>query len=256
MKNISYGISLAACGSAPRGGIKNLPRCFELLELPGHMLDDINLFRQLSMSTVGAVNITELIDNSVSASIAMQSDKIILDFKRQISKRLGAMNFPVDSVIMDMGLAEAFENEECKNKLAGLIRELAMSLHILDVKLALPLRIPGCDDTFMRFCLDFKRELMTPWLCFSADIHPHELGKTFVPEEILRWIRFDIAVLRVHYEPETGNRLVDKAIKPWLEFLSESAFEGKVVFSPHCSDMNTWISETENIAELISGLGG
>ncbi len=254
MNTINYGISFSSCNQIPSNVVIQLPQLFSAVELPGHLVENRELFNTLRKMNVLSLNISELIDNAVSGSIAGQSERIKSDFKRQFRERIQNIGYPVDSVIMKLGVEEAIINEQFRGKVIKLIKELAMTLHSLNVTLAVPVRIPSTEKEFPQFILNLKTEVMVPQVKFSIDVHPHELGRDFDPEKLLRWLKFDIGIFRLFYEPETGNRLVGKAVKPWINFLCKTAFDGTILFCPRCPDAEAVIREAGNLTELIASL--
>ncbi len=254
MNTIHYGISFTCCNKLTTAILRQLPELFSSVELPGDLLENRMLFPVLKQRGIHSLNISELIDNAVSSSVAGQSEKIRSDFKRQLSERIENIGYPVNSIIMKLGVEEAIINEPFRAKLIKLLKELAMTLHTRHTMLALPVRIPSTEKEFPQFCLNLKTEVMIPQVKFSIDIHPHELGREFDPEKLLRWLKFDIGVFRFFYEPEIGNRLVAKAVKPWIDYLRQTAFEGSIIFCPRCPDAEAVIREAESASELIASL--
>jgi hypothetical protein len=124
--------------------------------------------------------------------------------------------------------------------------------HRAGLRLLLPLRIPYPTEGIDAFHLELLREAMSADLGISLDIHPHRLGREFDPRTLLRWIRFDVRLIRFVYELELGNRLVDIVLAPWFKILPELGFSGSVLFCPIVSQEHMFLEELVFLKELLS----
>lgn len=256
-QDIVYGISLADTPEPEARELGLLPvgnGSFGL-EISGRFIERYGRESCLKRGRLTAINVTDLMPSSITRGIAVQRPGIIADFKRQFTQLLGGSGTaPIDCAIVDFGLDEAMESKEYALQLDNFLRGLAMELHLLQVRLALPVRIPEYRADFTRHCLALRDRVMLPSLTFAVDIHPHELGKEFDPAGLLRWLRFDIGTVRFCYEPAIGNHLVGKAIRPWIDYLRQIGFNGMVTFCPRTGRFEQLIQEVANLRELIRSL--
>jgi len=253
--NGDFGISLAGCPDPAERDLSGWPATnwFQGLELTGRMLDQPWINHFFARKRLTRVDVTELMPTSITREIAGQRPGIIADFKRQFARMLEQFTaLPIDSVTMDCGLDEAAESEEYARKLELFLRGMGLDLYRLKVRLALPVRIPEYRPDYTKFCLELRDRLMLPSLGFTADLYPHELGVDFHPEELLRWLRFDLASVRFFYEPDLGNRLVAKSVSPWLKYLRQIGFSGMVTFCPRVKHADQLLQEADSLRELVS----
>ncbi len=251
---VKFGFSLAYGPDMTLAEIAQLPSGRGLnAEVPGRFLEMKKALHALRRKGWGKFNAGEVISANVTRGIAVQNDNIIRDFKREFFRLLNTAGLPVECAMVDLGLDEALHDAAFLAALTRLLRGMAMDLHMANVRVALPFRIPNWNDGFSEFCLALRNQLMLPQLCFSIDIHPHEIaGEAIAPAELLRWLKFDLGAIRFFYEPETGNHLVSKAITPWLDFLATTAFEGQVTFCPRCQSVEILAHEVAAIRELVT----
>lgn len=202
------------------------------------------------------IDLFDLFPASVSAHIADQPLSTRRDFATHFAvaaTRAGAAG--IKRLELDIGLDEMAEDGGSTNRVE-LIKSLAPILLTHDLALCLPVRLPshvrGLSRRAMRFC----RDTMNPNLHFTADIHPHELPRGSSPAEILRWLIFNLDVVRFVYEPEIGNHLTGSLISPWLEFLAERAFRGHIAFAPNVSSNDTLVEELDKSRALLEAIGG
>ena len=200
------------------------------------------------------IHLTELMDSVLSRRIAEQTPSIIKEFVNNFNTLLDrAHAFQVDSVTVDFSVDSAAASPEIYASLQSLIKSLMPKLYETGIKLCIPLRIPSVSpEPPPEAHLNFLRELMFPGIRFTVNIHPHQLNKDFVPEQLLRWHRFDMEVIRFVYEAEMGNRLVKKLLNPSMEYLKSILFTGALVFCPRVSGADTFIKETAHLREMLS----
>lgn len=252
--SIHYGISLGHChayGDLIRGG--GLNKFFEGLEIPGRALDNKLAMDSFRKKPLRFRHLSELMPPSVTRGISDQRNGIIKGFKEQFELSLEKLSFlGVEALIVDFGLETAFSNPEFRAACLKLIRSFSHTLYTRKIMLFLPVRVPFLDPEFPEFLLSFVRDVMCPGIRFSVNIYPHELIKGFSPKDLLKWFRFDIGIVRMIYEPEMGNRLVEKLVLPWKDYLEENMNSAKMTFYPRISDRDYFLEETDKLKEMLS----
>ena len=136
-------------------------------------------------------------------------------------------------------------------KLTSLIKSLAPILYDKKTFMNLPIRLPETSSGSAEKYLKFKTDLMSPYIKFAVNIYPHELKRDYSPEALLRFFRFDLGILRIMYEPEIGNRLVEKHVEPWMGYLKKNDFQGRLLFCPRVSDEESLANEISFLKELM-----
>ncbi|OGV37658.1 MAG: hypothetical protein A2020_14905 [Lentisphaerae bacterium GWF2_45_14] len=250
MVNFEYGLSLACSEDCE---VPLLPErsVFTSLELPGHFLEK-NL-RQRKIPRI--VNMIDIIPSSLARGVVDQDKKIIQNFKLQLADLITKMNaMGIFSFSMDNGMESVPGDSAHSEKLVSFIKSITPVLYEKKTFMNLPLRIPetfrGSSETYLKF----KTDLMSPFIRFAVNVYPHELRHDYSPDELLRFFRFDIGILRIMYEPEIGNRLVEKHVQPWVEYLEKNNFEGNLVFCPRTSSPESLADEISFLTEFIAGI--
>jgi len=251
---ITYALSLAGCPEPTEREMAAFPAAawYNGLELTGRLIDQHWINNFFSRKRIKQINVTDLMPSSITRGIAIQRPGIVADFKHQFSRIMG--NFkavPVDCVAVDFSLDEAGESNDYRQKLELFLRGFGLDLYMLNVRLAMPVRIPEYREGYAQLCLELRDRLMLPSICFTADIYPHELGKDVQPEELLRWLRFDLGTVRFFYEPEIGNHLVPALIEPWLKYLYAIGFAGMITFCPRVRNVDQLLQEADSLRELL-----
>jgi hypothetical protein len=252
--SVYYGISLGHChayGDLIRGG--GLNKSFDGLEVSGRALENKLAMDSFRKKPLRYRHLMELMPPSVTRGIPDQTSGIIKKFREQFELSLDMLSFfGIEGVVVDFGLEIAFSNPEFRMACMTLIRSFSSALYERKMTIFLPVRIPFLDSEFPEFLLSFLRDLMCPGIKFSLNVYPHELIKGFSPEDLLKWFRFDIGVVRMIYEPEMGNRLVQKLVAPWVKYLEENTNFAKMTFCPRISDKDYFLEEMDKLKELIT----
>jgi hypothetical protein len=252
--SVCYGISLGHChayGDLIRGG--GLNKFFGGLEISGRALENKLAMDSFRKKPLKYRHLVELMPPSVTRGISDQKSGIVKGFKEQFELSLEKLSFlGIEALVVDFGLETAFSNPEFRASCLALIKSFSHALHKRRMTLLLPVRIPFSDPEYPEFLLSFSKDLMYPGVKFSINIYPHELIKGFSPEDLLRWFRFDIGVVRMIYEPEMGNRLVEKLVFPWIDYLSENMIFSKMTFCPRISDKDYFLEEMDKLKEMLS----
>ena len=85
------------------------------------------------------------------------------------------------------------------------------------------------------------------------NIFPHEVKKSS-PDKIYQWYDFDLKIVRIIYEPETGNYLTEKLLKHWIEPLDKIDFTGDIIFHPITDILPLFENEIINLSKIIDSL--
>lgn len=251
--SVNYGISLGHChayGDLIRGG--GLNKFFQGLEISGRALENKLAMDSFRKKPLKYRHLVELMPPSVTRGISDQKPGIVKGFKEQFELSLEKLSYlGIEAIVVDFGLETAFSNPEFRAACLTLIKSFSHILYNRKMMLFLPVRIPFLDPEFPEFLLAFVKDLMCPAVRLSLNIYPHELIKGFSPEDLLRWFRFDIGVVRMIYEPEMGNRLVEKLILPWRDYLDQNMNFSKMTFCPRISDKDYFLEEMDKLKEML-----
>lgn len=248
--SFEYGLSMALAENCPAfpeadGSILS---CFELT---GHFIEKKLLRKQLCR----IVNIVDVIPSSLASGIVDQDKKIIQDFRLQLAGLLSRMNsLGIFSFTMDNGIEGIPRDEDHAEKLVDFIKSVAPMLYDKKTFLNLPVRVPETLKGSPEKYLKFKTDLMSPCIKFAVNIYPHDLKRDYSPDELLRFYRFDLGIVRIVYEPEIGNRLVEKHVEPWIKYLKKNNYRGSLMFCPRLSSEESLAEEISFLTELLSAM--
>lgn len=243
-----YGLSLASAENCEVPSLEGNPM-LSYLELPGRAFEKKlphKLLRQI-------VNIVDIIPSSIASGIIEQDNRIIQDFRLRISELISKMNSKgIYSFTMDNGIEAVPRDQEHAEKLLPFIKSIAPILYDKKTFMNMPVRIPETVKGAAEKYLNFKTGLMSPCIRFAVNIYPHDLKRDYSPDELLRFFRFDLGTVRIVYEPEIGNRLVEKHVAPWIDYLNKNHYKGPILFCPRLSSEETLIEEIEFLSEFLA----
>ena len=249
---MKFGISFLYC---PGGAALHTFRydLFPGAELPESMMSQETRPAGMDMLNFKKIHFSELMPNGVSRAIVAQGEKIKAGFKDEMQRLIRiAAGLNAETISMDFGIENAVTDDNYRRELIRLLRAIEPDLYRHEIELLLPVRIPLLPGMTTEDYLSIKRELMCPDIHFLVDIHPHELvGKSVNLHELFRWLKFNIKTVRFFYEPETGNRLVEKLLTPWLDCLKKNFFEGCVLLCPASSKIDVFETEIAYLEKLV-----
>ena len=249
---MKFGISFLYC---PGGAALHTFRydLFPGAELPESMMSQETRPAGMDMLNFKRIHFSELMPNGVSRAIVAQGEKIKAGFKDEMQRLIRiAAGLNAETISMDFGIENAVTDDNYRRELIRLLRAIEPDLYRHEIELLLPVRIPLLPGMSTEDYLSIKRELMCPDIHFLVDIHPHELvGKSVNLHELFRWLKFNIKTVRFFYEPETGNRLVEKLLTPWLDCLKKNFFEGCVLLCPASSKIDVFETEIAYLEKLV-----
>ncbi len=236
----------------------DIPKCFRIIEFSSSLLPSLSgpAFRQ-GLTRFTGIYLRDLLDPAVSREVLDHSQKIINEFKSHFNHLISiAGKCGIAGFSTDFDLERALQHPQYAIQLAAILRIFAGAAYSADCEMLLPLRVPQPPGKFKtEDYLTFLTAAMLPQAGFSLDIHPHETaGKDSPCEEIVRWLGYDISVIRFVYEPETGNKLVTKLLEPWITAVKKRRCKIKAIFVPVCKEADAIENEMKILPGLISEL--
>lgn len=228
---------------------------FSGVEIPGDFLDFKNIANEFKSIGMEIFNVRDPLPKSITRNIFGQSPNIMGKIRKQLSMILKTMSaYPCSNMSIDFGIDIAFESREKRDFIIAFIKQTTPLLHRAGICLCLPARIPATTPTTEENYFSFLMDTMHGGIRFSADIYPHEPLKNRSLEELLRWYRFDMNIVRFVYEPEAGNLIVEKTLEAWFAALKSLSYEGPIVFCPKISSAAHYIRESERLAGIIKAV--
>ncbi len=249
---VNLGISLAALNNPAEVLAGFSPDAyFREMELSANAVQD---FKALKISRKWErIYLRDLLPKSLTQGVAEQGEKLCEGFLAQMELFTEtASEAKAAGFSMDFGLDELLTKPELAPAKIKLIKRLLPLLFRNNLELGMPLRVPFSEPDMPRMYGQCLEKLADMRYGIVAEVHPHELGPDFEPEKLLRWLRFDLMQIHLIYEPDIGNHLVMKAVKPWLEYLDMITFTGPVMFCPKISDAEGFQEEVEKLRDLLT----
>jgi hypothetical protein len=225
---------------------------FTGVEISGDFLDCKNISNEFKSAGLEILNVRDPLPQSITRTIYDQTPNIVEKIQKQFAMTLKKVSaYPCPNVSVDFGIDIAPENQERRNFIINFIKQAAPALYAEKICLCLPARIPMPPPATAENYFSFMRDTMYGGIRFSADIHPHDSLKGRSLEELIRWYRFDMNIVRFVYEPESGNLIVDKSLETWFAVLKNISYRGPVIFCPKISSAAHFIRESDRLAEMI-----
>lgn len=227
-------------------------KVFTGVEIPGDFLDCKNISNEFKETGMEIFNIRDPLPQSITRTIYGQTPNILEKIHKQLYMILKKVSgYPCRNISLDFGIELALGNPERRDFIMAFIKQAAPALYAEKICLCLPARIPMTPPATADSYFSFLRDTMYCGIRFSADIYPHDPVKGRSLEDLIRWYRFDMNIVRFVYEPEAGNLIVDKILEAWFTVLKNMSYGGPVIFCPKISSAAHFIRESERLAEII-----
>ena len=224
---------------------------FKVIEIPMTLINNMEKMQFPQIKIASSLHLRPLVESSVSRTITEHSEQLAKSFIAHFSDTIQVKHPNISSATLDFGIERSFNNTQLHTNLIQFIKRLAPAIIPARFPILFPVRIPFNAEEQGGYYAKFIRDLVISNTAFSLDIHPHELaGQIFAPDSLLRPLRFDIGLVRFIYEPAIGNRLVEKALTPWLEYLTKIEYQGDIIFCPASGDHEIFENEYLNLTKL------
>ena len=227
-------------------------KIFSGVEIPGDFLDRKNISDEFKSAGMEIFNVRDPLPRSITGTIYGQMPNILEKIQKQFSttlKKVSGCQCP--NVSLDFGIDLALGTRERRDFIINFIKQAVPALYGEKICLCLPARIPMAPPATAENYFSFLRDTMYGGIRFSADIYPHDPMKNASFEELIRWYRFDMNIVRFVYEPEAGNLIVEKILEAWFSVLKNVSYGGPIIFCPKISSASHFIRESERLAEII-----
>ena len=221
---------------------------FKNVEIPGIWVESTELPTLLHDSGLTIIGATDLIESSVSTSIADYNETIRNGFIEKMRILTNILeNINIGRFTLNPGVDAVFTHPSKVLNRSTLMKYIAPDLYRKELKMNIPVRVPSVSEIKAGQYATFLRDTMCGNIKLAINIHPHEPLKSGTPSELLEEFKFFIDTISFVYEPETGNALVKQVVAPWLKTAAELDFVGPVIFRPR-------LSRTENMIETLTAL--
>ena len=242
-----FGLSLNP-GAGGAAALPELPEIFEMLELPGSVLETPEaLHRYLKREEFTHCDFRDLIPARLSREVTGESRAIVTEYKEQLRKLLLlARDFGAQGVGIDPDWEVLSTDHAATAVWNDILRATAGDRALAGVTLRIPIRIPGASGRAAAEMLPWLHRLANYRLAPVPDINPHELLNRKIDwDAVLEPFRFEVDTVRFCYESELGNRLLYSHVAAILQCLRRWRRELAIYLAP------TGPADLKVLAELI-----
>ncbi|MCP4178017.1 MAG: hypothetical protein GY756_09640 [bacterium] len=257
MINFKFGISIPNFTTDFGNIIKTInSKCFSGIELRGNIFKNKELPGLLKLQRLELLNLFNLVEPSILSNIDSQPNNVkqeLINFlysSIKDYKEFNIQNFSLDFGINDL----AYKNKRTSDNNVFL-HQLYYPIYKSKKYICMPLTIPDNNLNENKKCLtDTLKELMLDNFRICINIFPHEIKKKISPENLFKDFIFDLQLLRIIYEPATGNHLTESLLKFWLEPLIKINFKGPIIICPNIKSLELFEEEVNKIVFIIDKL--
>ncbi len=229
--------------------IGNIPvEDIPFFEIQGELADSQDILRVISQKNFTIINSYGYVDSNLLANVAEQKTRL----RDEVFDKLhGLITNPLapEHITLDFGLT--YKNIEDDLNLLKIkhLHNLYRSIYNENKKICLPVRLPGNAESIQSI-LSVLRQLMLNRFKICLNIFPHELKNEQLILNLISGLKYNIGVIRLVYEPATGNYITEKFIRFCLEALKKQSLSCPIIFAPAFSDLTVLDREISNICDL------
>ena len=226
---LKVGLSLPFTEIADLANIDNIPECFELAELSGETVMDINNLPEKCVlrEEFESINFRDLIPASLTSQLSGENTMIIQEYKKKLRDLLerahagkaeyAGLDPDWESLAADPGKLAVFND---------ILRSTAGDRAYYNIDLYITVRLPGSGSCSVHESIALLHKLSNYRVKLALDIYPHELLKSQIDwQELLNKFRFETGCIRLCYQSELGNKLlfqhIEKIVKPLHKWQQE-----------------------------------
>lgn len=218
------------------------------IEIRGDLVDNQDILNLISQKNFTIANSYGYISNNLLTNVMEQKTRLRDEIFDKLHYFITNPLAP-EHITLDFGLAyEDIEDEHNFFKIKQL-HNLYRSIHNENKKICLPIRLPGNAES-VQTILNTLKHLMLNKFKVCLNIFPHELKNERPVSDLISGLKYNIGVIRLIYEPATGNYITESFIKFCLETLKKQSLNCPIIFAPAISNIPLLDKEIANISTL------
>lgn len=229
--------------------ITNIPaEVIPYIEIQGEYPDKQYVFNIISKKKIIIINSYGYIDSNLLSNVIEQKSRLRDEIFDKLHYFIENPLTP-ENITLDFGLSyKTIEDGSNLLKIKHL-HNLYRSIYIENKKICLPLRLPG-DEESSQTILDILKHLILNKFRVCLNIFPHELKNEQLISTLISKLKYNIGIIRLVYEPATGNYITEKFIRFCFETLKKQNLKYPIIFAPSISNITFLDKEIENICAL------
>lgn len=236
LQYLKIGLSLPGATAEDLQIFHDIPECFEILELPGELVNDAHKLIQENnlLQEFEVLNFRNLLPANLTTQLTTADTAIVQEYKKQLRELFArAHHCHAEHISIDPDWEALYQDEQRMKILDDVLRSTAGDRKYYDLTLALTVRFPGSGQVQLPESVKLLRQLANYRVKLALDINPHELLNSSVDwAALLRHFRFDTVCIRFCYLSELGNKLLYKHIEPVIKAVSSWQQEVNIYIAP------------------------
>lgn len=220
---LPIGLSLPFTEASALQELRDIPECFELLELTGELVLQAKQLQSENeiLREFDFFNFRDLLPAGLTGQLTTAGASIVNEYKKQMRELFArAHECRAEVVSIDPDWEALVKEPERLKIFDDVLRSTAGDRRYYNMDLAIAVRIPHLGVLKLAESVQLLHKLPSYRIKLVLDINPHELLKSPTDwQEELKIFRFSAACIRFCYPSELGNKLLYKHIEPIVEVL-------------------------------------
>jgi hypothetical protein len=218
------------------------------VEVQGELADKQEILSLLSQKHFNIINSYGYINSSLLTNVIEQKPRL----RDEIFDKLHCfITNPLspEHITLDFGLSYKDIEDELNFLKIKHLRNLYRSIYNENKKICLPIRLPGNAESIQTI-LNTLKQLMLNKFKICLNIFPHELKDEQPILNVIAGLKYNIGVIRLIYEPATGNYITENFIRFCLDTLKKYSLKNPIIFAPIFNNIAILDREITNICAL------
>jgi hypothetical protein len=214
----------------------------------GAWADKQDILTLISQKNFAIINSYGYINNNLLTNVTEQKSRLRDEIFDKLHYFITNPLAP-DHITLDFGLSYKNIEDELNFFKIKHLRNLYRSIYNENKNICLPVRLPGNAESIPTI-LSTLKHLMLNSFKICLNIFPHELKNEQLILNSISGLKYNIGIIRLIYEPATGNYITENFIRFCLETLKKQSLRCPIVFAPVFSNVTILDREIANICAL------
>ena len=239
--------------------VRDIPECFEFLELTGELISHIVQLRSENelLQEFEAINFRDLLPPSLTAQLPAAGKSIVYEYKKTLRELFAqAYNCHAQTVSLDPDWEALANNPDARKIFNDVLCSTAGDREYYNLILSLSVRIPHTGSRKIAEFVHLLHQLSSHRVQAVLDINPHEMLNSPIDwQQELQMFRFCTSHVRFCYPSELGNKLLYKHIEPVITALKKYQRKITVYIAPSgradLGELAAMVNEITGESELL-----
>ena len=244
-----FGLSIPGNIADMKSLITSIPvEDIPFIEVQGELDSNQDILSFISQKQFTIINSYGYIDSNLLTNVIEQKSRLRDEIFNKLHCFITNSQTP-ENITLDFGISYKTADDKYNSLKIKLLHNLYKSIYEWNKTICLPTRIPGSEES-IQVILCLLKHLMLNKFKICLNIFPHELKNEQLISSLISGLKYNIGIIRLVYEPTTGNYITENFIKFCFEILKKQGLKHPIIFAPAIDSLSLLDKEISNICTL------